>query len=416
MSLDPVFSVGNSLALLGWALLIFVPHWRGVSRIMPGVLIPVFLSIAYAGLVMAWWSRARGGFGSLSDLAALFDTRAILLAGWLHYLAFDMLIGVWEVREAKRLGMAHWTIIPALLLTFMFGPAGLLVFIAQRTAWHLGRKSGPATQFDPAFRLADWMSASEPRLLWAGLVMLATLAPTFAAYLFDDRLFGGEAIWLKPMRFEISLSIYMITLAIFYPLAGEAFRTAGLGKFVVWAAIVPSFLEGGYIALQAARGLGSHYNVSTPIYAALYGMMGLTAIALTLAAPALARGIGRAARSAAQRDAFVLAVIIGLVLTAVLGGIEGTYMSAMPSHFGRIVAGGEGLPLFGWSRTTGDLRVSHFFGIHAMQTIPIFGLVAARVLSAPAGRIAVWVFTALYIGLFIATLTQAIAGLPVLPS
>jgi hypothetical protein len=79
------------------------------------------------------------------------------------------------------------------------------------------------------------------------------------------------------------------------------------------------------------------------------------------------------------------------------------YMSAMPSHFGRIVPGGEGLPLFGWSRITGDLHVSHFFGIHALQTIPIFGLVAARVLSAPAGRIAVLVFTALYIGLFIAT-------------
>jgi hypothetical protein len=103
--------------------------------------------------------------------------------------------------------MAHWTIIPALLLTFMFGPAGLLVFIAQRAARRLGRKTEAVTPF----RLPDWLRASEPRLISAGLVMLATLAPTFVAYLFDDRLFGGEAIWLKPMRFEISLSIYMIT-------------------------------------------------------------------------------------------------------------------------------------------------------------------------------------------------------------
>src|SRR5260370_40166877 len=76
---------------------------------MTGVLIPVLLSIAYAGLVVGGWSRLHGGFASLSDLAGLFDTRALLLAGWLHYLAFDMLIGAWEVREAKRQGMAHWT-------------------------------------------------------------------------------------------------------------------------------------------------------------------------------------------------------------------------------------------------------------------------------------------------------------------
>lgn len=374
------------------------------------------MSIAYAGLVIGWWSRAQGGFASLSDLAALFDTRALLLAGWLHYLAFDMLIGAWEVREAKRQGMAHWTIIPALLLTFMFGPAGLLVFIAQRAAWHLGRKTEAVTVSKAAFRLPDQMRASEPRLLSAGLVMLATLAPTFVAYLFDDRLFGGEAIWLKPMRFEISLSIYLITLAIFYPLAAEAFRTTVLGKFVVWGAIVPSFLEAGYIAVQAGRGLGSHYNVSTPTYAALYGMMGVSAVALTLAAPALAKGIGRATSSAAHRDAFALAVVIGLILTAVLGGIEGMYMSAMPSHFGRILPGGEGLPLFGWSRITGDLRVSHFFGIHALQAIPFFGLVATQVLSAAAARIAVFVFATLYGVLAVATFIEAIAGLPLLPT
>ena len=415
MLLDWLFSIGNSLALAGWALLVFMPHWRGVSRILSGALIPVLLSIAYAGLVMAWWSRAKGGFGSLSDLVALFDTRALLLAGWLHYLAFDMLVGAWEVREAKRQGMVHWTIIPALLLTFLFGPAGLLVFLTQRAAWHLWRKTETVTLCMAALRLPDWMRASEPRLLSAGLVMLATLAPTFVAYLFDDRLSGGEAIWLKPMRFQISLSIYMITLAIFYPLAGEAFRSSALGKFVVWAAIVPSFLEASYIAVQAGRGLGSHYNVSTPTYTALYGAMGVTAIVLTLAAPALAKGIGRATRSASHREAFVLTVMIGLILTAVLGGVEGMYMSAMPSHFGRIVPGGEGLPLFGWSRITGDLRVSHFFGIHALQAIPIFGLVVAQVLSAPAARTAVFVFTTLYIGLVVATFIEAIAGLPILP-
>src|SRR5260370_3543210 len=145
-------------------------------------------------------------------------------------------------------------------------------------------------------------------------------------------------------------------------------------------------------------------------------MMGVRAVALTLAAPALAKGIGRATSSAAHRDAFALAVVIGLILTGVLGGIEGMYMSAMPSHFGGILPGGEGLPLFGWSRITGDLRVSHFFGIHALQAIPFFGLVATQVLSAAAARIAVFVFATLYGVLAVATFIEAIAGLPLLPT
>src|SRR5260370_24730085 len=112
-------------------------------------------------------------------------------------------------------------------------------------------------------------------------------------------------------------------------------------------------------------------------------MMGVSAVVLPLAASVLAKGIGRATSSAAHRDAFALAVVIGLILTAVLGGIEGMYISAMPSHFGRILPGGEGLPLFGWSRITGDLRVSHFFCIHALQAIPFFGLLATQLLRAP---------------------------------
>jgi hypothetical protein len=67
-------------------------------------------------------------------VSALFGHRGVLLAGWLHYLAFDLFVGAWEVREARRVGLPHWLILPALALTFLFGPIGLLVFLALRAA------------------------------------------------------------------------------------------------------------------------------------------------------------------------------------------------------------------------------------------------------------------------------------------
>jgi hypothetical protein len=85
--------------------------------------------------VLAFWTRAEGGFGSLDDVARLFRTPQLLLAGWLHYLAFDLFVGAWEVRTARRDGIPFPFIIPCLALTFLFGPAGYLVFTAVRAAF-----------------------------------------------------------------------------------------------------------------------------------------------------------------------------------------------------------------------------------------------------------------------------------------
>ena len=92
------------------------------------------IGLAYAGLIARFWGEAPGGFSSLDEVSALFGHRGLLLAGWLHYLAFDLFVGAWEVREAGRVGLPHWMILPALALTFLFGPLGLLVFLALRAA------------------------------------------------------------------------------------------------------------------------------------------------------------------------------------------------------------------------------------------------------------------------------------------
>jgi len=90
------------------------------------------LAILYTALVASFWTTAGGGYGSLADVARLFEHRGVLLAGWVHYLAFDLLIGLWEREQARRLGMSRWLLAPCLFLTLMFGPLGWLTFLALR--------------------------------------------------------------------------------------------------------------------------------------------------------------------------------------------------------------------------------------------------------------------------------------------
>jgi hypothetical protein len=120
------------LVLPGWLLLVFVPRWKWTARLIAGVLIPLLLALLYLYLVVAHFGQADGGFGSLAAVSQLFRNPYALLAGWVHYLAFDLFIGSWEVRDARRLGIHHLLVVPCLVLTFLFGPIGLLLYFALR--------------------------------------------------------------------------------------------------------------------------------------------------------------------------------------------------------------------------------------------------------------------------------------------
>lgn len=134
MTPERLFSVCNSLALIGWLILMLAGRMRWAARMVTGVVIPLVIAILYAYLIAAHWGETQGGFGSLDGVAALFSNRWLLLAGWIHYLAFDLFIGSWEVRDAQALGISHLIVIPCLVLTFMFGPVGLLLYFVIRTS------------------------------------------------------------------------------------------------------------------------------------------------------------------------------------------------------------------------------------------------------------------------------------------
>jgi len=132
MSPDLIFQLANMLVLAGWAALLASPWVPALADRIAAIVVPVPLSIAYAALLLAFWSRGSGGFDSLDNVAALFETRELLLAGWLHFLAFDLFVGAWEVRTVRAERIPFLLVVPCLALTFLFGPAGFLLFAAVR--------------------------------------------------------------------------------------------------------------------------------------------------------------------------------------------------------------------------------------------------------------------------------------------
>ncbi len=132
MSNEVLFSICNTAVLPGWLLLAILPRWKWTARLITAVIIPALLGFVYLFLVLTEFGKTEGGFGSLAQVQQLFANPAMVVAGWIHYLAFDLFIGSWEVRDAQRVGLSHWLVIPCLALTFLFGPIGLLLYFALR--------------------------------------------------------------------------------------------------------------------------------------------------------------------------------------------------------------------------------------------------------------------------------------------
>ena len=132
MSAEVLFSVANPAALLGWIALVAAPLAPRMVDLFAGWLLPGALSLAYAVLMLVHFADAPGGFQTLAGVQALFTDVDVALAGWIHFLAFDLFIGAWIVRNSRRQGIAHWMVLPILPFAFLLGPAGLLAYMALR--------------------------------------------------------------------------------------------------------------------------------------------------------------------------------------------------------------------------------------------------------------------------------------------
>ncbi|XDD49981.1 ABA4-like family protein [Leptospira sp. WS92.C1] len=132
MELSLIFKIVNNLALAGWILLIAFPKWKYTRLITTGVLGTLLFGGLYSILFIFSFGKTQGNFNSLEGVTLLFQNPTVLVAGWIHYLSFDLFIGTWESANSEKLGISRWFVIPCQIATFLFGPMGLLSYLFLR--------------------------------------------------------------------------------------------------------------------------------------------------------------------------------------------------------------------------------------------------------------------------------------------
>lgn len=215
-------------------------------------------------------------------------------------------------------------------------------------------------------QISDWMAALRQRnrlLYQSSLICAAIAALCVVGWVADPREVMGVNVWLKPMKFALSIGIYSLTMAwvlAYLPLRDHQRISRGT--------VVCMVVELGLILWQAARGQQSHFNISTIGNAAIFSTMGvfigLNSLLVLYTLIAFFKG------DIPLPAHMLWAWRIGLA-TLFLAGISGGVMSATLHHAVGVADGGPGLPLLNWSTTGGDWRVPHFFALHAFQVVPL---------------------------------------------
>ena len=276
--------------------------------------------------------------------------------------------------------------------------------------------STAAAHPSPGFDRLDWrqffrkLYARSKVLAITGWIHLALLAGMLVFSAFDSRLVMGINPWTKPIKFAISITIYVWTVAWLL----DYLRLPSWAKRIIsWGISISMLTEIGCITAQAARGTTSHYNVKTPLDAAIFFTMGNMIVLNSVLALVLL--IFFFTRKFDVPRPYLWGIRCGLVIFLAASAIGGV-MIAHGSHSVGVKDGGPGLPIVNWSTQGGDLRVAHFLGLHALQVLPVIGFLISRHRSwtIPQKTAYVFALSGAY-ALFIALLYfQAIRGSPML--
>jgi hypothetical protein len=244
-----------------------------------------------------------------------------------------------------------------------------------------------------------------------GLFMLALSLPVLIALAIDTREFQDQNVWIKPLKFQLSLALHLLTLAWFAQFLPQTFTARRGYRMYSYVVIFSILAEVAWIDGAAMFATASHFNFDSPAMIFIYSIMGVFAVILT--SPALVYGVIILRKP--QLTPFEIASGIALCLTFVLTVIVAGKLSSSGGHFvGMPSAANLTVPVIGWSREVGDLRVAHFFATHTMHFLPALAVVLSLALGNTRLKQANYGAALIYVAFVAVVFVQALNGLPLL--
>ena len=245
-------------------------------------------------------------------------------------------------------------------------------------------------------------------LFWLGSVHLLIFILLFIYSLFNDVLVLGINSMIKPMKFALSIWIYSWTMALILNYVTDNCKV----KIYSWVAVICMGFEQVAITYQALNGEPSHFNTSNTFGIVLFALMGIFILIITFWTAYITYIFSRQ-KTYEINQAIVLSIKIGLIFFVVFS-LLGGYISSLQGHTVGAADGGQGLWFLNWNTHFGDLRVAHFFGIHSLQLIPLFAIIISKYLDDLKSKLAVKIFSFVFLLFVLWTLGQGLSGLPFL--
>jgi hypothetical protein len=214
------------------------------------------------------------------------------------------------------------------------------------------------------------MSWTSKFLVSYGVLMLMAFILTYQWSFNDHRLIRDVGVWVKPMKFMAATALFALTTVWVLKVTHSSVDQTNTYVWIVALLVSTSLFEVVYISYQASQAAASHYNISDPFHAFMFGVMAIAAVGLTASQAWLAWEIWKE-QGGANMPVETLGVVIGLTMTFVLSTISGFMLG------GNQPPAGQGLPIVGW-HFYNDIRPAHFLGVHAQQLIPLWGVIAAK--------------------------------------
>ena len=247
----------------------------------------------------------------------------------------------------------------------------------------------------------------DPLLFWTGGLMLLLLVLATLVSISDTRQILGLSPWIKPMKFMISITIFLWSVAWFMPQTEPRPLARAIVRWTIASAMTVEILM---IVMQSARGTTSHFNHATAFDDMIFSIMGLGVVFNTMAMALFLWIVRR--DTPPSRAGFIWGIRLGVAMF-LLASLQGTIIVGNDAHSVPGPDGGPGLPFVNWSTTQGDLRVAHFFGMHALQALPLLGFLLDRA-RLPIARNVVVVTGILWLAITGGLLMMALRGRPLI--